>query len=164
VKIHYGTEREHWKTTAHLLGRTKYNRTPGAQLKGHKNDGRPPDTAKALLGGRKQISRVPEYEKGYKWKDNSCWLDSSLIAIFSAASRDYETCMVPMFSEVPDPHPLLDLQQVIHTRRSIDLAGYEMGGSTVLSNQRDGFRRILLGVPRTLMKSLTDFQSLFVSI
>ncbi|KAJ7864381.1 hypothetical protein B0H13DRAFT_2671211 [Mycena leptocephala] len=69
--------------------------------------------------------------------------------------------MVPMFSEVPDPHPLLDLQQVIHTRRSIDLAGYEMGGSTVLSNQRDGFRRILLGVPRTLMKSLTDFQSLF---
>ncbi|KAJ7872441.1 hypothetical protein B0H13DRAFT_2669428 [Mycena leptocephala] len=164
VKIHYGTEREHWKTTAHLLGRTKYNRTPGAQPKGHKNDGRPPDTAKALLGGRKRISRVPEYEKGYKWKDNSCWLDSSLIAIFSAASRDYETCMVPMFSEVPDPHPLLDLQQVIHTRRSIDLAGYQMGGSTVLSNQRDGFRRILLGVPRTLMKSLTDFQSLFVAL
>ncbi|KAJ7190032.1 hypothetical protein GGX14DRAFT_328543, partial [Mycena pura] len=140
-KLHYGAKREHWKATARIHGRTKFSRTPGTRQNSFKNDGRPPDTGKALLAGRKRKSLAPYYEKGYKWKDNSCWLDSSLIAIFSAASRDYSQSMEPIYS----------------------LPGYEEGGCTVLSNQRDGFRKILLDLPKSTLKSLRDFQTLFVS-
>ncbi|KAF7372007.1 hypothetical protein MVEN_00058900 [Mycena venus] len=159
LKIHYGEDRERWKVNAKIHGRTHFNRH--ARVGASKNDGRPPDTAKALLGRRKQSHRAPEYEKGYKWKDSSCWLDSSLMALFSAASRDYEESMVTMFSGLPESHPLRDFQQMIHTRIAIGPAGYEEGGCTLLSNGRDGFRKILLELPRSNLKSLSDFQSAF---
>ncbi|KAJ7719113.1 hypothetical protein B0H16DRAFT_1336930, partial [Mycena metata] len=162
VKVHYGLDRQHWKVTASLHGRTKYNRTPGAGPSTVKNDGRPPDTAKALIGRRKH--KAMEYEKGYVWRNNSCWLDASLIAIFSAASRDYSMSMEPMFAGLPIGHPLLDLRQLIHTRLHLPLAGYEEGGCTILSDQRDGFRKILRTTPRTLITSLTGFGHLFVCL
>ncbi|KAJ6523273.1 hypothetical protein DFH09DRAFT_1420994, partial [Mycena vulgaris] len=125
IKIHYGVNREHWKATAELHGRTKYSRQPGAR-QNSKNDGRPPDTGKALLGRRKGKTQAPEFEKG--------------------------------------SHPLLDLRQLMYTKlTSVDLPGYQDGGSTTLGYQRDGFRKILRDLPRSEVKSLTDLQTLFVS-
>ncbi|KAJ7312270.1 hypothetical protein DFH08DRAFT_822304 [Mycena albidolilacea] len=44
VKIHYGEDRQYWKRTAEVHGRTKLSHLPGSG-KRTKNDGRPPDTA-----------------------------------------------------------------------------------------------------------------------
>ncbi|KAJ6543120.1 hypothetical protein B0H19DRAFT_1239236 [Mycena capillaripes] len=161
IRTQYGADREPWKTTGNLHGRTHFSRTPGARRTGAKSDGRPPDTGKALLGRRNLKPKAPEFEKGYKWKDNSCWLDSSLTAIFSAASRDFDKSMDPIFSALPQGHPLLLLLQMIHTRHSLELAGYEEGGCSVLSNQRDGFRMSLRDLPKSPVKSLSNFGSLF---
>ncbi|KAJ7342482.1 hypothetical protein DFH08DRAFT_963230 [Mycena albidolilacea] len=43
----------------------------------------------------------------------------------------------------------------------LDVSEYEEGGCTVLSNQCDGFRKVLHALPCSLLKSLTDFQSPF---
>ncbi|KAK7007664.1 hypothetical protein R3P38DRAFT_2354967, partial [Favolaschia claudopus] len=132
LKIHYGENREHWKATADMHGRSKFNRNSKISAADH-DDYRPPDTAKALLGSKSPTKRARQvtplvFEKGYKWQMNSCWLDASLTAIFPAASRDFAQSMEPIFSDLPDTHPLKDLRQVIHTRRAIDLRGYEDGG------------------------------------
>lgn len=164
IKTHYGADREHWKATANLHGRTKYTRQPD-NGKSSKNDSRPPDTGRALLRSRKSKSAGPEYEKSYRWKSNSCWLDSSLTAIFSSVSRDYASSMDPMFSKLPENHPLLDLRQLMYTRlETVSLPGYQEGGSVILSNQRDGFRQILMNTPGSNVKSLTAMQTLFVSV
>ncbi|KAJ6534086.1 hypothetical protein B0H19DRAFT_1080586 [Mycena capillaripes] len=128
IRTQYGADREPWKTTGNLHGRTHFSRTPGARRTGAKKDGRLPDTGKALLGRLNLKPKAPEFEKGYKWKDNSCWLDSSLTAIVSAASRDFDKSMDPIFSALPQGHPLSLLLQMIHTRHSLELAGYEEGG------------------------------------
>jgi hypothetical protein len=102
-----------------------------------KNDGRPPDTGKALMQIRKV--KEPEYEKFYRWKQNSCWLESSLAVLFAAASRDYSDSLEPMFSGLPPNHPLKDLRQMFHTRReTVQISGYESGGCDLLTTQRDG--------------------------
>ncbi|KAJ7364816.1 hypothetical protein DFH08DRAFT_799130 [Mycena albidolilacea] len=121
------------------------------------------DTAKALLGGGKKGPKLcpPEYEKGYKWKANSCWLNCSLMSVFSAASHDYNKTMVPLFSQLPENHAFCDLKQVLHLRCTIDVSGYEKGGCKVLSNQCNGFQKVLHDLPRNLLKSLSDFQSPF---
>jgi hypothetical protein len=116
-----------------------------------------------LLSRRAKKLQAPEHEKGYKWKGNSCWLDSSLTTIFAAASWDFTRSMDPIFAALPREHPLLSLRQMIHTRLAIELPGYEEGGCTVLSNQRDGFRQYLLDLPDSPLRSLTSFQTLFVS-
>ncbi|KAJ7711631.1 hypothetical protein B0H16DRAFT_1816471 [Mycena metata] len=161
IKTHYGTDREHWKRTAQLHGRTKYTRTKAGRPTHTKNDGRPPDTGKALLLGRKSKSPKLDYEKGYVWKNNSCWLDSSLTAIASAATRDFQTNMDIVLGGLPPNHPLFDLRQLIHSRMSIELRGYEPGGCSLLSNQRDGFIKVLRDHPQTTVKSLAGFGSLF---
>ncbi|KAJ6472150.1 hypothetical protein C8R47DRAFT_1200004 [Mycena vitilis] len=164
IKVHYGDNREHWKVTAQIHGRTKFSRTPGARQAKARNDGRPPDaaTGKALLGHRKNAKQKgPAFEKGYKWKDNSCWLDSSVTAISSALSRDFGRSMEPLFAALPTDHPLRSLQQVVHTRLAMELPGYADGGCSVLSKQRDGFRKYLLDLPNSPLISLTSFQSLF---
>lgn len=164
IKVHYGPSREHRKTTANLHGRTHFNRTPGARHSSRKNDGRPPDTGKALLSRQKKSKpQALEYQKGYRWKDNSCWLDSSLTAVSAAVSRDFGRSMEPIFAALPSGHPLLNLRQMIHTRLAVELPGYEEGGCTVLSTQRDGFRKYLRDLPNSPLVSLTSFQTLFVS-
>jgi hypothetical protein len=161
MKIHYGSDRQRWKRSAENFGYTKYSRRHGFRAsKKSRNDGRPPDTGKSLLGQKK---RAPEYEKLYRWKDNSCWLDSSLTLICAAAARD--SSMGAMFSDIPPTHPLSNLRQMIWTRlETVSLPGYQEGGSTLLSGQRDGFRQALRDIPGSDIESLTDFQTMFVSL
>lgn len=161
----YGRDRQPWKQTAEKFGYTKYSRHHGARrvLGKTKNDGRPPDTGKALMRIRKV--KEPEYEKFYRWKQNSCWLDSSLAVLFAAASRDYSDSLEPMFSGLPPNHPLKDPRQMFHTRReTVQISGYESGGCNLLTTQRDGFRQVLRDVPGSPIKSLSEFSSMFVSV
>ncbi|KAJ7366156.1 hypothetical protein DFH08DRAFT_678760 [Mycena albidolilacea] len=138
VKIHYGEDRQYWKRTAEVHGRTKLSRLPGSG-KRTKNDGRPPDTGKALLGSRSRNTQL-QYEQCYPWQSNS---------------------MEPMFAGLADDHPLRHLQQLIQTRNSTDLAQYEPGGSKVLRAQRNGFRKLLFDLPTNVVASMHDFGTPF---
>ncbi|KAJ7658759.1 hypothetical protein DFH06DRAFT_442939 [Mycena polygramma] len=164
VKIFYGRDRQPWKRAAQAFGYTKPSRHLAAKRisRQSKSDGRPPDTGKALMGRKAVQVPVTEYEKGYKWRNNSCWLDSSLTVLFAAASRDYSESMEPMFSDLPPNHPLRDLRQMMYTcLETVELPGYQRGGCTLLSTQRDGFRATLKAVPRSPVKSLTAFGTMF---
>ncbi|KAK7050742.1 hypothetical protein R3P38DRAFT_2764006 [Favolaschia claudopus] len=144
TKIYYGKDPQQWKRTKARLGYTKPSRHNAARRRITKSDSRPPDTSKALLSKRHvRTQKNTEYEKSYKWKDNSCWLDCALTLISTAAARDYAQSMAPMFESLPPNSPLRDLHQMVHTRTqgSIQLLGYDNGGSDLLNNQRDGFRR-----------------------
>jgi hypothetical protein len=93
VKIFYGRDRQSWKRAAANFGYIKYTRHHGPR--GLLGKTKPPDTGKALMGARKRRPPVAEYEKSYQWKDNSCWLDSSLTIISVPAARDYTQSMEP---------------------------------------------------------------------
>ncbi|KAJ7884708.1 hypothetical protein B0H13DRAFT_2537126 [Mycena leptocephala] len=145
VKVFYGRDRQPWKRTAEKFGYTKYSRHHGARrvLGKTKNDGRPPDTGKALM----RIRKVKEPD---------------LAVLFAAASRDYSDSLEPMFSGLPPNHPLKDLRQMFHTRReTVQISGYESGGCNLLTTQRDGFRQVLRDVPGSPIKSLSEFSSMF---
>ncbi|KAJ6458365.1 hypothetical protein C8R47DRAFT_1227106 [Mycena vitilis] len=161
VKIFYGRDRQSWKRAAEKFGTTKYSRRRAAiRAAKHANDGRPPDTGKALLG-RGAKKQKHEYEKSYAWKENSCWLDSSLTLLSAAAARD-DASIDAMFAELPASHPLRDLRQMLHTRlNSVNLTEYEDGGSSLLNNQRDGFRRTLCAVPHSPIKTTTGLETMF---
>ncbi|KAJ7078164.1 hypothetical protein B0H15DRAFT_1001560, partial [Mycena belliarum] len=162
VKIFYGPDRQPWKRSAASFGYTKFSRRQTTlRAAKHANDGRPPDTGKALLG-RKPKKHTPEYEKSYPWKQNSCWLDCSLTLICAAASRDFDRGMDAMFSDLPADHPLQNLRQMVYTRlMSVDLSLYQDGGCTLLGKQRDGFRKLLCNVPNTPVESTTGFNTIF---
>ncbi|KAJ7315143.1 hypothetical protein DFH08DRAFT_1040237 [Mycena albidolilacea] len=165
IKVFYGTDRQHWKRTTEKLGYTKYSRHHGAGPSGRKikNDGRPPDTGKALIGPKRQPREpVAEYEKSYRWKDNSCWLDASLTIVAVAAARDYSQSMEPMFADLPANNLLGDLRQLVYTcLETVELAGYEAGGCALLSQQRDGFRSTLRGVRGIQAGSMMGFNTMF---
>jgi len=79
VPIRYG-QAEPWKVVAAQIGRTKPTRANRLQdKKRKKNDGRPPDTIKELV--QVKVKRETGFVLGpasYPWKNNSCWLDTSL--------------------------------------------------------------------------------------
>ncbi|KAK7046405.1 hypothetical protein R3P38DRAFT_2607245 [Favolaschia claudopus] len=164
VKIFYGDDPQHWKRSAARYGYTKPSRHNAARRRKIKNDGRPPDTSKALMTKKSRpAEHAAVYEKSYKWRDNSCWLDCALTLISTAASRDYGQSMAPMFEALPANSPLRDLRQMVHTRTqgSIELLGYEDGGSDLLNNQRDGFRRQIRHVRGHQDRGLRSFSSVF---
>ncbi|KAJ7852732.1 hypothetical protein B0H13DRAFT_2359349 [Mycena leptocephala] len=156
IKVFYGRDRQPWKLAAEKLGYTKFSRRRAAlRASKHTNDGRPPDTGKALLG-KGSRPRKPEYEKSYPWKDNSCWLDSSLTLLSVAASRDSDA-VDTMFADLPAGHPLRDLRQMMHTRlNSVNFTEYAL-----LKNGRDGFRQILCKTANTPIKTMTGFNTMF---
>lgn len=99
VPIRYGRA-EPWKVIAQQIGQTKPSRAPKPEeSKRKKNDGRPPDTAKELLGKSSKhkaptVKNTKHYAMGfalqsYPWSKNSCWLDSSLNLLYRAISRDF---------------------------------------------------------------------------
>ena len=98
------------------IGRTKPSCAPKpAEKQCKKNDGRPPNTSKELIGApaKKSISKLPNTtlttdstnkltlkpqpktsEKvkfgspSYPWRANSCWLDASLEVLYAAITVD----------------------------------------------------------------------------
>ena len=153
MPIRYGAP-EYWKVKAATLGRTKPSRAPNPEEKRRKkNDGRPPDTVKELLGqtNSKDIERPKKTSKqskkkldfglpAYPWSDNSCWLDASLQVLYMAVTsnfNDFETVCEPL-----DPcFSLGALYAIIRDRFDLD---FNKGNATsVLKSQRDAFRIFL---------------------
>jgi hypothetical protein len=99
------------------IGRTKPSCAPKpAEKQRKKNDGRPPDTSKELLGAptKKSVSKLPNPTlitdstnkstlkpqpkasgkvkfgpPSYPWRANSCWLDASLEVLYAAITVDF---------------------------------------------------------------------------
>jgi hypothetical protein len=117
IPNHYGKERQRHKTRMNTYGHSKLSRAPfntrGSRARKKVSDGRPPDTKKELLGRRpsKATTRkkplAPKkvvYQRSYPWQNNSCWLDSSLTAIFAACSHDPESLRA-RFTPLPENCP-----------------------------------------------------------
>ncbi|KAJ7488749.1 hypothetical protein B0H11DRAFT_2405843, partial [Mycena galericulata] len=99
-KIFYGRDPQYWKTTRFRYSWTKHSRHEARRKLSM--DGRPPDTIARLkgkasrktgTGGSARKTKAPEppseFQRSFRWRANSCWLDSSLTALFAAANRDF---------------------------------------------------------------------------
>ncbi|KAG1794446.1 uncharacterized protein HD556DRAFT_1308143 [Suillus plorans] len=107
IPLFYGNSRQFWKKWKDELGMTHPSRAPEkiAAKKRARSDGRPPDTARQLLGNcftdgetshdasvsptkRPRLNDIKR--ASYKWSNNLCWLDTLLELLFIAVSRDFE--------------------------------------------------------------------------
>ncbi|KIJ13899.1 hypothetical protein PAXINDRAFT_13224 [Paxillus involutus ATCC 200175] len=162
VKIRYG-EPQRWKRITANINRTKPQRAPEARARqAKKGDGRPPDTSKELLtktkAGASKSKQSAEIgmRPSYPWKDNSCWLDSSLELIYTVASKQFYTSFLPRFQTMSRTHPLWNLYEAIDFRMTlVDLEQ----ATSMLGNQRDNLRKVLKHA--SIIKSLSDKGSLF---
>jgi hypothetical protein len=166
VPIRYG-QPEPWKAIAQQIGRTKPSRTPQSTAqKRKKNDGRPPDTSRELLGHKrvKTESAAPTKKAilspSYPWANNSCWLDTSLELLYQTVTRDFQD-FSSRFAELHPETSLHTLYRLLDLRQLTNIDGGKEDLSLNLSQQRDNFRKHLHS--RKLIKSITSFESLFVS-
>jgi hypothetical protein len=162
---------------AATLGRTKPSRAPNPEAKKRKkNDGRPPDTVKELLGRSKskKFAKVKLSKKinlglpAYPWSSNSCWLDASLQVLYMAVTRDFNE-----FKTVCEP---LDLDVALGAlyaifQDRIDLDIEEENMSAILESQRDALRVFLckkkiissLNKPESAVVRPEQFYKLFIA-
>ncbi|KAJ6479417.1 hypothetical protein C8R47DRAFT_1050409, partial [Mycena vitilis] len=153
-KVFYGRDPQYWKTTKFRYSWTKHSRhesRPKMTL-----DGRAPDTIARLTKKQKRagnngkevtLDKPPtpllQVQRSFSWQNNSCWLDSSLTALFAAASRDFPQ-MQMMFAGLPPGHLMLQLLKIIGTHiQQAALPGFESGGCRVLTDMRNHFRTTL---------------------
>ncbi|KAJ7788056.1 hypothetical protein B0H14DRAFT_3504688 [Mycena olivaceomarginata] len=89
------------------------------------------------------------------------WADqNSILIISSTYEPTHLRCWVPGLISYSNG-ATTEHYRIQRWKGRLQLPGYEEGGCTVLSNQRDGFRKILFELPRSPLKSLQDFQSAF---
>ncbi|EPS99381.1 hypothetical protein FOMPIDRAFT_156703 [Fomitopsis schrenkii] len=81
--------------------------------------------------------------QGYCWKDNSCWLDSSLELIFQTAQRDWEG-FARRFSNAPFSIKLHRVHDTLAPRHRLTVEGPPKDLERDLSAQRDQLREVLL--------------------
>lgn len=88
--------------------------------------------------------RPAEFQRSFRWKNSSCWLDSSLTVLFAAAGRNFPQ-MQTMFAALSPGHHLLQLRDIIgeHIKQA-SLPGREEGGCRILMDMRETFRHKLL--------------------
>jgi len=161
------------------IGRTKPTRGSQPEEKCRKrNDGRPPDTTKELVPamGTKtnstQTQQVLDFQPipkkknsitfgraSYPWKDNSCWLDTSLELMFTAVMRDFADfeagCQI-----LPEGIGLRQVYEGFNERREMELQLNEKDQLKALQGQRDSLRKLLK--QKKLIKSTEEWDSLFV--
>ncbi|KAH9928142.1 uncharacterized protein B0H18DRAFT_1118160 [Fomitopsis serialis] len=99
------------------------------------------------------LTAVRTHRQGYPWRDNSCWLDTSLELIFQTVQRDWNS-----FSRCL-PHPAHPVYEAINQRRSVGLSRHPGDIATVLSAQRDALRKTL--VERGLIRSMNSCEPAF---
>ena len=156
---------EHWKAVAAEIGRTKPSRAPAAQARRRKkNDGRPPDTSAELLKSKRPKrgpagapKTIPAQRiTSYRWKDNSCWLDTSLELL-------YQVLGAQLLASLPDQD-----RDDISTQDSILLnicQGFEARlhgecDSDNMSRHRDELRTLLH--KQSVIKEIDSMQPLLV--
>ncbi|KAF8174426.1 hypothetical protein K438DRAFT_2023131 [Mycena galopus ATCC 62051] len=153
-KIYYGHDPQYWKTTAFRYSWTKHGRHESRAKPS--TDGRAPDTIMRLEAevapkkvklSKKAKSSAPlppaEYQRSFRWKNNSCWLDPSLTILFAATVPIF-TQMQTIFAALPQGHILLQLLELTakHTEQAA-LPGLQDGGCHVLTGMREDFRKKL---------------------
>ncbi len=105
TKIRYG-QAEPWKQVAKLHGRTKLSRAPNRVKQArYKNDGRPPDTAKALLIQKKRRTVILRAQG----RQSSEAKADSILTVFTSDTTDSESeseLDTPLMSGIVAPGPL----------------------------------------------------------
>jgi hypothetical protein len=164
--IRYG-QSEPWKPIIQQIGRSKPSRAPKPEEKRRKkNDGRPPDTSRELLGSKSPKTKSVSNERttsapSYPWSNNSCFLDTSLELVFQTVMRDFQG-FSNRFAQQESETTLILLHRMLELRKLINVERGETKPSTWLSIQRDNFREHLKS--RRIIESLHSYEPLFVSL
>lgn len=97
-------------------------------------------------------------DQSYRWRDNSCWLDSSLQLVFQTAERDWDD-FSRRFSGAPLSTKLRHLHDTLAQRRRISMDGPPENMERELSIRRDRFRQSLVewGAARSMKSSEPSF-------
>ena len=166
---------------AATIGHTKPSRAPNPEEKRRKkNDGRPPDTVKELLGRpkskkvakvdpvtvseSKKLESADDFKLGhglpaYPWSGNSCWLDASLQVLYMTVTIDFNEFKT--ICEPLDPDVALGaLYSIFRDRFDMDFEEENM--SADLESQQDAFRVFLH--KKKIISSLNDPESAVVSL
>jgi hypothetical protein len=156
--IRYG-QPEPWKVIIQQIGRSKPSRAPNPEKRHRKkNDGRPPDTSRELLGpttNKKKTNSSPSYP----WSNNSCFLDTSLELVFQTVLQDFPGFST-RFKLQESESTLTLLHRMMELRKLIVTEGSEKNPSAWLAIQRDSFREHLRS--QKIIKSLSSYEGLFV--
>ncbi|KAJ7156737.1 hypothetical protein C8R46DRAFT_1294476 [Mycena filopes] len=154
IKVFYGSDPQYWKRTRFRYGYTKHSRHEAR----HKvsMDGRAPDTIARLkrnglrkhpLRGVKPKPQMPEptaeFQRSFRWKNNSCWLDSSLTVLAIAASHNFPQ-LQGVVEGLPVRHVLRNWLAIMaaHTEQAV-FPGFDEGGCKILTDLRERFRQKL---------------------
>ncbi len=162
--IRYGVA-ELWKAKAAAIGRTKPTRAPKpADKQCKKNDGRPPNTVKELMGKpatkppakaskgvtftpkkvAKPTENPPTMPKlgpaSYRWNANSCWLDASLQVLYMAVTKQFDEFKT-VFQHLKSDCGLKPFYEAINGWVELDLELKD--ASAILMSQRDQLRIFL---------------------
>ncbi|KAG2140158.1 hypothetical protein DEU56DRAFT_735326 [Suillus clintonianus] len=178
IPLFYGNMRQFWQKWKAELGTTHPSRAPDkiAAKKRTRNDGRPPDTARQLLGNHStngetlhdtslsptKRPRLNDIKRAsYKWSNNSCWLDTSLELLFAAASQDFETSFSPRMSELTDEDSLSLLSHALNARTVVQgpdpSAPDDIVGMLIV--QRDSLRKDLSD--KNIISDVDSFEPIF---
>ncbi|KAF9468215.1 hypothetical protein BDZ94DRAFT_1184677 [Collybia nuda] len=164
VKTRYGRP-EPWKDIKNKIGRTKPSRAPEKRHPHGKSDGRPPDTSRQLLTslntGKKPGSQISK-RSSYPWKNNSCWLDTSLELIFNTVIRDYSKSFRPRGATLGQEESMWPLYQAMDVRYKVSEDSAMVNNDSLLKMlgvQRDGLRQYLKS--HRIITSLESSDSLF---
>ncbi|KAJ6468036.1 hypothetical protein C8R47DRAFT_1056060, partial [Mycena vitilis] len=162
-KVFYGRDPQYWKSTKFRYSWTKHSRHESRRKLSM--DGRAPDTIARLTKKKKKTGRKPKaplpemkFQRSFRWRNNSCWLDSSLTTLCVAASRDFPQ-MQAMFAALPPEHLMRQLLQVIGTHNQQAVLPYEEGGCRLLTDMRKQFRKKLM--ERKFTKSVGSPDAIF---
>lgn len=96
----------------------------------------------------------------YAWKNNSCWLDSSLEVIFNVTSRDFKGFAGRFLSIPPDSVPYALFQALNHRHIAYTQDG-ENHSVEWLSATRETFRAVLIDA--RISVHANDSENTFVS-
>nr|GAT49979.1 predicted protein [Mycena chlorophos] len=150
-RITYG-QGEPWKRTSEVYGRTHHSRGH-VSTAAERADSRPPDRAVDLVPAapsarrasiRKPVATTITYQLSYPWFANSCWLDSSLTALFAVSLRDW-TSMVAMLQPLAQNQPLNWILRILVIHR--DEAPLPKPTSPVLRMLRNEMKELMVSSP-----------------
>lgn len=148
ARIRYGRS-EPWKHTRLQIGRTHKSRAPKDQRHAiaprYKNDGRPPDTTKALLKPATTLvptsnglTRLTIGHPSYVWDYMLCWFDTTMEMIFNVIIHDF-TSFQRCFLNMKKDSLLYRLFDLLDERRSLYLDNSENHTPAFLTESRDVF-------------------------
>ncbi|EKM79081.1 hypothetical protein AGABI1DRAFT_128246 [Agaricus bisporus var. burnettii JB137-S8] len=152
-KSHYGHDRRE-KRMAREHGRSHPQRDPLANPgRSYINDGRAPDTMAKLVGKKSPEKRQKEATTTindtfgsiyFSWKDNSCWLDVSLVLLDNAIGRGWEEFnkVCDQVLEEPGLREVLGAMKQIRSLKSSPEQGIDLGSA--LNVERNSIRASLL--------------------